>query len=732
MARKKKRLQKKQFISMFENGNYKKVISKAKQYEIDGLSEDELHGFLTSSYLKLAEENFENGDMARAIRDIDSLLKIDNSDKFGLIKLKYLCYIEHFEEAVVLGEELSTAKDPKIKREAIFLRIMANLYSGNYSIDKKLLKAIPPLRERYLLGFRELLQDDKSSALEHFEQCNPRSKAEKENLRVLISIIKSKEVVPDADIKPLYRFMTGGDGKGMPNTKNSRTLQKELKGQFEEKQKNSALKGLLELRHSVDTHIIIRNFNDKDLRLRLIYNNIVLLAKEKKHSRALQEFVKHKSGLVHFVESAILFMNIKNIAEDRKNDTAALSFVTEYLKLHHKKLAPFQMDHILLFLIEEGKVAEAVSLAEYYGRDSFVLLIKDMVQFDKIDDSYQARFDNVFKRFSIANEALIKFIVSGVEAIDRDYHQCTREQKEHFLDRISIVIKLLENLQSPHKKYKNSIFGFLRVLALAVQSYPYKKNSSAYTMLSDVIELHINYFDMERVRLSVDIKALFVSISRQESIKTEEYEEEDYFTLTKKMLLGIDIDSEKYDFDVREYDMLLILNESIKALGSGAKDPFLSLRQLRGNHAGYAGILTLVLDLLSHAVAANRTDTDNLIEKMMANIGITLYDPHIRDSILITIKSYAERDPKVSILFFEYALLSVPKSKRESAWYLKWIDAYVNMVSDYDLARSPLFKRVLNYFFDIQKQKKFKSLNTMYERNLNRFRKNSSLGGLFD
>lgn len=73
------------------------------------MSAEELHKIQLISYDKLAEANFESGDINRAMRDIEPLLMIENSDKYRLIKLKYLCYMEHFKDAILFN---TLAKDP--------------------------------------------------------------------------------------------------------------------------------------------------------------------------------------------------------------------------------------------------------------------------------------------------------------------------------------------------------------------------------------------------------------------------------------------------------------------------------------------------------------------------------------------------------------------------------------------------------------------------------------------
>jgi len=62
MAKKKrKKFQKKQLLSLFYNQNYQKVISKIKQFEIEGISDNELHQIQITSYKKMAENHFQLG-----------------------------------------------------------------------------------------------------------------------------------------------------------------------------------------------------------------------------------------------------------------------------------------------------------------------------------------------------------------------------------------------------------------------------------------------------------------------------------------------------------------------------------------------------------------------------------------------------------------------------------------------------------------------------------------------
>jgi len=233
--KKKKKFQKKQLLSLFHNENYQKVISKIKQFEIDGMSDKELYQIQITSYEKLANANFRLGDKNRAMRDMESLLTIDSSEEYKIIKLKYLCYMEYFKDAIIFAQDLINSKNSKIKKEALFLYILANIYSGNYDIEEKFLKLLPIARVNYILGFKEFLEGNIEEALLYLDKCNPRVKIEKKNIEAIKSIILNQETTSSEILKPLYRFLINGDDTNLQNTKNSRIIKKDILTQFYKK-----------------------------------------------------------------------------------------------------------------------------------------------------------------------------------------------------------------------------------------------------------------------------------------------------------------------------------------------------------------------------------------------------------------------------------------------------------------------------------------------------------------
>ena len=717
--KKKKKFQKKQLISLFENEKYQKVISKLKQFTIDGLNEDELDDILTTSYKNLAQLNFEQGDIARAIRDINSLLQRKDEVEYRLIKLKYLCYIEYFEEAISLGKELIVVKDNKRQKEAIFLYLMVKLYGGYNDLESKLLKAIPISRQRYILGFKALLEDDKSLALDYFKKCNPRAKVEKKNIKAVIAIIENQEIACHKDIKPLYKFFLIGEADGISNSKNFRAIKKEVKDNFSKIEKNIDMKNLLSLKKPVPVEVILKNAKDKEQKSRLIYNNIVLLIDRREYKNALNLFFKYKNSLVQFIESVFILMDIKNHTQDSKSDSVLIYFFSSYLKLHHKKIAPYQIDYMLLFLIQRNyyNIKESIKLAKEYNRDNFIFFLKELPSMGKLTPYYQISFNKALKKYSIFTDTLLDLMIEDIEYADKTLYNLTPKEKETFVHHLYLLIIVLENLANPHRKYKKYLFKFLKNLALVLQSFSYSNNEFIYLKLSIVIEQYIEYFKVDRFNLAIDIKALFVSISKKESVKIENenvYDEDDYSALAKKFFFEEELENDMYDFDIIEYDLSIIKHRCLNALESGEESPFQALNELTDFKYHRFRISTL-LEILTDVIKLKLNHL-SAIEDMLSSLKLDLHSFCNRDDLVSVVNKYALRDIETARLLLKYALDSVATTSMEYVWYLKWIDGYLTLINNYKLEKNSKYIYYRELFLSIQEKKKFKSLKSKYKK----------------
>ncbi len=727
MAKKKKKsFQKGQLLSLFHNKNYQKVISKIKQFPIDGMSDEELRKIQLTSYEKLAESNFELGDINRAIRDIESLLALENSESYRLIKLKYLCYMEHFERAIEFASELIVSKNLKIKKEATFFYLLANIYSGNYEIDEKKLKLLPVARQNYILGFAEFCKGNKEEALSYFDKCNPRAKIEKENVQALKSIILDQEIEVSEDIKPLYRFLISGDDTNLQNTKNSRTVKKELLSQFAKSKGKRGIENLISLKSSTTVKIITDEVKDKEQQARLIYNNIVLLIEKQRNlSEALDIFIKNRNTLVQFVESGFLLIQIKSLIDNEKVNRLMVNFFTNYLKLHHKKLSESQLDFIFIFLLQVSQVNKTtINLIEEYGGEDILFLFKEMSTMDRVDSWHKEKFNKIMKKYSFFKDKALNGLADYIDIIDENIDIASQKDKLFFLEQLSNYLLLFKNCQKIHKNYQSTILKILSSMSKFVQNFEFSKHSELYIQLSNVINSFIETNKIDKSNLSEDIKTLFSSIKKKKSIKKEKKsDDENMFDMIKRILEEDDEYAEWMDED-EEYldyeDLKRIKEDFIEALEDN-ENPFSDDLEDIENSFNNDIVFEFMLDLTAKAIEYNRYN-DYFIRDFFQYMYFKPEESYYRDDLVVAIKDYAKRDVGTALLFFYDCIVLVPMSQRETVWYLKWLEAYVYLVDDYNQDKNGAFKGCLHHFIKVQEKKRFKTLNARFEKIIDRFK----------
>lgn len=93
-------------MTLFDTGSYQRVISRTKQFRVVDMGDDEMDELLNRSYFMLSQEHFKQGDVVRALRDIETLIERSPNDAYRVVKLKYLCYLENFESATAYAQEL--------------------------------------------------------------------------------------------------------------------------------------------------------------------------------------------------------------------------------------------------------------------------------------------------------------------------------------------------------------------------------------------------------------------------------------------------------------------------------------------------------------------------------------------------------------------------------------------------------------------------------------------------
>ncbi len=717
--KKRKSFQKNQLLSLFNNENYKKVISKIKQFDIEGMSAEELHEIQLISYEKMAEANFALGDINRAMRDIESLLMIESSDEYRVIKLKYLCYMEHFKDAILFSKDLIDSKNVKIKKESMFLYLLANIYSGNYEIDKKNLKLLPIARQNYILAFRAFLEDKRDEALIFFNKCNPRAKVEKENINAIKSIILQEDSrLSNETIKPLYRFLINGDDTNLQNTKNSRVIKKEILSKFIKKKKKSDIENLISLESSIPIETIIVEIKEKEQQARLIFNNIVLIVeKQRNFTKALELFIKHRSSLIQFVESVFLLIQIKSSVDDIKSDKLLLNFFSSYLKLHHKRLSLFQLDFIFIFLLKSSQSNNIEKLIEEYGGEDILFLFKDILLMTKVELSDQDRFNNIMRRWSFLRDNGLDRLSGYFDIVNDNIYEMDKIDKESIGKQLSQISILFAGCEKAHKKYQPIVFELLSRMAKFVQNFEFSKNRELYIQLSEAINNFIKIYSIDKSDLSLDIKTLFISIEKKKSIKKEKKRENiDFFDIFKAML--DDYEDDRYIYE--EEDLVEIKEEFIERLIKNENPFHDDLVELP--YSCPADIfLELILYLLAKAIEFKRYDS-SFTAQFLGFMNISMEDREYREQLIVSIKEYAKEDIKTAILFLYDSITLVLKKDRETLWYLKWLETYLYLIDDYNQPKDKAFKGILHHFIRVQQKKRFKTLNARFEKLIERFK----------
>ena len=744
MAKKKtKEFDKNQLLSLFVSKNYQKVISKIKQFTIKGVSDEQLREVELECYEKLAASNFENGDINRAIRDIESLLKLDESEKYKLIKLKYLCYMENYQMAIEFAKDLIVSKNANVKKDAIFLYLLANVYHGDYELELEYLKHLTVAKKNYVLAMRALFKEEMAEALKFLELSNPRAKIEKENIQAIQAILSHQELQNSDMLKPLYRFFIFADTTNLQNTKATREIQKEIVSKFSKEKENKDIKNLIALKSSIPIKSIIDKVSDKELQTKLIYNNIMLLVeKQNDREEALKLFVKYRNDLVNIVESAHLLIILKQSVEDKKSDNILLGFFDTYLKLHHKKLASFQKDFIFVYLFNIVKKEATSDLIKEYKGEHIIFLLSVFPFMDKYEASNQAQINAIMKKYSALHLKLIASFIELIDSTDEEFDILKDSAKEQILNRVTILLDIMKNLERPHKNYKATIMHMLSVVSKFIQQYDFKENEKVYLLASETVNYFVDYYNIDKKDMSKEVDELFASIKKKKSVRIKTKKtEENIFDMMKKLMKGFDgdedffddeefdygdgdEDDEEYFYDEDDEEYLDSVKEMFIEALKDKKDPFATMEELKiVPHM----VFDFILDLLAQSVKYN-VFKNIWVAQLLEWLDMEIAESEYRDVAVQYILKYAKKDANVASLFFEHILISVESQKRESLWYLKWLEAYTDLVDDYDLGIDKLYQYGVYHFIFIQDKKKFKALSGAKRKKMfNKYKKLEAL-----
>ena len=111
----------------------------------------------------------------------------------------------------------------------------------------------------------------------------------------------------------------------------------------------------------------------------------------------------------------------------------------------------------------------------------------------------------------------------------------------------------------------------------------------------------------------------------------------------------------------------------------------------------------------------------DFIRDFLEYMYLTPEESYYRDDLVVAIKDYAKRDIGTALIFFYDCITLVPTSQRETVWYLKWLEAYIYLVDDYNQKKDEDFKDCLYHFIKVQQKKRFKSLHGRFKKLIDRF-----------
>ena len=722
MAKKKKKsFSRAQLISLFENKNYQKVVSKIKQFYIEDISKEELMEIYLNSLTYLSQEHFGIGDIQRALRDIEMALDLKELPILNLTKLKYFCYLERFEEAIEFSKIiLKNIKEQVIKKEIVFYFLLANIYF-NKTLDKNYLKILSKTKQNYILAIWALHNDDIEVALGYLKQCNPRSKLEKQNIEAIKSLINGKniEVSPT---KPLYRFLLLGDDNGLQNSKTTREIKPIVINKFKNNKQNEELKNLIELKSPIDTTILKNQDN-----INLVYNNIVLLCENNRYEQAYQLFLSYKDKLAILPESIYLLINIiENYPHQLLNEPKLIPYIKKYLHFNSKKLAPFALKYIfftITFYLCSSRYKnianQYIQLAKQYEQYVIFYMIFEISSLNKNNYSLD-NFSKFFKTFDKVNEKIIKTTIDGINSYDEISDLLNDNDKIEVAKRAGIIAEALYNIELPHKKYKKHLLELLKAISNNILNFSISFYPKEYQNIQSAIHRYIKFFELDINDLPPELDAVLLRVATNSDDENRiENDTKGFMDIIKKLKDDIDFDSFLDEFDEFEDDEDLeeifgeIFGNFKTALKLG-ENPFDTLEEFpKFYHWFYEPKYEDVVFLLMYEYSRYKTLTNNVIGKMFSLANFKLEDEIVRKRLPAILNQFAKNyDYEISLKILEYIIELF--NKYETAWYLQWLYMYIEIGQKYMQKSNKKFNEMIIKFIELQKKKKFKTFEKKF------------------
>jgi len=691
MAKKKKKtFPKHKILEFFKNQNYLKVVSKIKQFRIEGMDDSEVNTLHVNSLKMLSCERFEAGDIGRAIRDIESALSIKLDKDLEFLRLKYLCYLDNFSDAKIYANEL--LQKYKTDKKILFYSLLIELYLNN-KIDKTELKKVTKAKQEYLLAISALFNNDVSLALKYLNNSKPRAKAEKNNIEALKAILLQKTDIQIKDIKPLYRFLLFGDDTNLQNTKNSRESKDEIVTKFKLGSNTNNLKKLISLDSYIDDTLVKKENNPK-----LALNNINMMLEknqEADYKEIYKIFISYEKEFVKIPESIYVLIDILKGFDTQSVATKISSFVEKYLEINSKKLAPFALNYILYKLLfhnftNEKSVKMIEQLFYKYGNeDIFFTTLTFAVNYDaiKMYNKYKVNVENIFKKYSHINAIVIKDIIGFIDSLEYAVMFLDAKELKGAATKIENSLYVIKGLSDVDERYKNLFLELLNSFSKTIFLFQEDELEKGYDDIKIVLKKYISKFNYKESQLCEEVNEFLDSDTTVLNSYTPNIIQEIHIKFKLALKTGFDpfVELENYP---NMYEYFYIFDND-----------------------------TAVFELIMEYARFKDLSADVIIRIFR----LTNFDPKsefLRTTIQTLITQYAKENLEVSQKIFQYILKS---TDAQNVWYLNWLYSYMDMVDVHNLNKDKFFVKCLNTFLDIQNRKKFKSIQKRYDLVISRF-----------
>ncbi len=720
-------------LRLYAQGSYQKVISKIKQFSIDGMSEEKVNTLKLSSFKLLSIEFFKNGELAKALKSINQVLEESEDEYLELLKLYALCYGEHFNDALILAQKLIGLKKSEIKKEAIFLYLLTKLYLEDFSLEASYMKMLAKSRKNYLLGFMALMQNDRERALDYFKETSPRLNVEKNNIFALVSILEDREC--DIDSKPLYRLLSQGDIEGLGQSKNRRNAVIEVKKTLKNTELNRAKKKFLACERPLSVDEIKKEF-PQEIHSKALFNSLILYVQTDRYGEAINFFMQSMDKLVEIPESIFVLLSILGRLREIPPLGKFYKFLENYLK-KHTHLSSYQLNYIFNdfsdITIKTGNKSNKI--LENLGKKYEVYIVANELNplLDSLSVDLQAHIDFFEKFYTSYSESIFESLEMMLEIYVRGLKSEPEILENELLgEKISLILCGLEKTETRNKRLKAPLLFILDKFAELILLLPYRKNEQNYLLLNELVLRYKKIFSFKNHELLKNLKLIKMAIRDKKSpIKEKKHKStlEMLLEITQSMGINdvddldnmdpdiirmlLDDEEEEEEIDQSELNIVLMLEDFRDDIESG-NDGLSNLRQM-SLQVRYDPIVNihLILDIFE-IYRENSILNEKTTNRFLSAINFK------SDKFKYDLISALKKSPQ-KVEYKKYLLeICLKDSKTKTQWFLQWVIYYLEIVILED-SRDSSSDDYYQFLVEVYQQKRFKKIKKKYEEIIKRY-----------